>query len=462
MYQLKQYISSYNTTGQHNINSLDMMISTIQDCGPVAIKFSQWITPKLEIMHNERHNETRDKPIWLSKFELLYEDCRVHDIQHTYQEYQNIFNESFTENYKIIDILGSGSIGQVYLIEDMEHTKFVMKVLHPNVKSDLVFFRRFFNFMTWLPYVNNKIKSQLPFDINHFISNFKEQSNFINEGNNLIKFYHYYQSNELIIIPQLYKVSESILIMSYEEGTPFDETSLNNYQKFKIVNLLNTFIRNNWTILNFNHGDLHKGNWKVIEGQNPKLIVYDLGFCFQLQQDKIHMIELITDTFEQSDKNAQNVNITPICEIIYNIVIYHKNDIIEFKERIHLYVSSKIIEFRVWEMTPVTLIKLIMNFAIQEHILINHVLIQFLIISIQCQSLLAEFGLKSSSKKEINSYTVFRERYLDVITFCKTYNIFDDYSKYLEDKLNKNKPDIIGVFDTIEFGDDIKNLALLD
>jgi len=111
-------------------------------------------------------------------------------------------------------------------------------------------------------------------------------------------------------------------------------------------------------------------------------------------------------------------------------------------------------------MTPVRLIKLIMNYAIQEHILINHVLIQFLIISIQCQSILDEFALKSSTKQEIKSYTVFRERYLDVITFCKTYDIFKEYSKYLEDKLNKVKPDITGVFDTIEFGDDIKNLAL--
>jgi len=248
--------------------------------------------------------------------------------------------------------------------------------------------------------------------------------------------------------------------MSYEEGIPFDETTLNNYQKFKIANLLNTFIRNNWSILNFNHGDLHKGNWKVKEEQHPKIIVYDLGFCFQLEQKKCHLIELITDTFEQSDKNAQNVNITPICEIIYNVVIYQQNDILEFKERIHRYVSSKIVEFRVWEMTPVRLIKLIMNYAIQEHILINHVLIQFLIISIQCQSILDEFALKSSTKQEIKSYTVFRERYLDVITFCKTYDIFKEYSKYLEDKLNKVKPDITGVFDTIEFGDDIKNLAL--
>ena len=100
------------------------------------------------------------------------------------------------------------------------------------------------------------------------------------------------------------------------------------------------------------------------------------------------------------------------------------------------------------------------NELLLEDLYINHTVLQYFIISIQCQSFLDEFGLKSTQKKEIDSYTVFRERYLDQITFCKTYHIFKDYSKYLENKLNKKQLKVNSVFDTIELPDSIKELAL--
>ena len=71
--------------------------------------------------------------------------------------------------------------------------------------------------------------SQFPFDIFEFINQFNDQTNFINESNNLLHFQQEYKNNSLIIIPTLIKCSSSIMIMSYEEGISLDKSDLNDY-----------------------------------------------------------------------------------------------------------------------------------------------------------------------------------------------------------------------------------------
>jgi len=465
LYQLNCYYNSYAVTQTHDVILLNNIIESVKNCGSVMIKFCQWITPKLELIYIEENVEsnTDNKPIWLVNLESLYEDCDYHDIQYTYDKYQNVFHQSFTDKYIVLDLLGSGSIGQVYLIEDKKKNQFVMKILHPNVTSDILFFKTMYSLLYCIPCFKNKIMNLFPVDVHEFINAFEEQSNFITESNNLLKFHNEYKNNDYIIIPTLYQCSESILIMSYEKGVPFDEIEVNNYQKFKLVNLLNLFIRNNWTITNFNHGDLHKGNWKVSIDTNTrehKLIFYDFGFCFKLMEEKFYIIEIMIETFESADKDTSELYVTNLCNLIWGMTVYPRNDIGDYKSRIKDYIVTNIDVFRIDTFTPLSLLKLITPFCINEKIYINHILLQFFIISIQCQSLLDKFGFKSSDTNYINSYTVFRERYLDVITYCKTYEIFNEYSNYLEDKLNVINPEVTDIFDTIEFDDEFKKLAL--
>ena len=67
----------------------------------------------------------------------------------------------------------------------------------------------------------------------------------------------------------------------------------------------------------------------------------------------------------------------------------------------------------------------------------------------------------ASDKNPMDDYKVFRERYLNIYTLCKTYNIFPGYSKYIENKLNKKQVSVNNIFDTINFEDEnLINLAL--
>ena len=469
---VRNYINIYERTSDHNIVLLDDIIQRISLCGSVAIKFCQWITPKLELIYTEENellNKDRIKPLWLRKLETFYENCKDHSIEYTFQEYETKFHEDFNDKYEILDIIGSGSIGQVYLIQDKplkdytKSKKYVMKIIHPNVKYDIRFFRKFYTLITWLPCIHNKFKNIFPFDIYQFIDQFEQQSDFIKESNNLLLFQEYYKENDSIVIPKLIKLSETIMIMSYEESISYEDSTLNKHEKYKLALLFGLFTRNNQHILNHNHGDLHKGNWKIMEdtiNQNHKLVIYDFGFCWNVPKDKHHLIELTYDTFESSDRKPKRIDSDNLSDILFSLVVYNKEDKTEFKKRVNEYVKENIIESQVWSLSPLKLFKIAIELCLLEYILIDPVMIQTIIISLQCQLLFQETGLQSTATNEISSLEVYRGRYLDMLTFCKTKNIFHDYQQNMIHKLNDKQTKVEGVFDFIDMTDSIKQLAL--
>ena len=89
-----------------------------------------------------------------------------------------------------------------------------------------------------------------------------------------------------------------------------------------------------------------------------------------------------------------------------------------------------------------------------------HLLLQFFIIAIQCNQLYEEFSFKGSDNNVINGYQVYRERYIEIINFCQTKNIFSDYKMLIQKKVQTEQPEINDLFDTIQMPSEIKELAL--
>ena len=87
-------------------------------------------------------------------------------------------------------------------------------------------------------------------------------------------------------------------------------------------------------------------------------------------------------------------------------------------------------------------------------------MIQFIIITIQLSLNLIDFNLQGTSKNPISNTIVYKERYLDVISFCKTYNIFPEYRKNIEAKM-KQFTHLNSIFETIQLPKSIKDMALL-
>ena len=147
----------------------------------------------------------------------VYEDNYVHDIKHTKYLYKKHFNENLLDNYEIIDLIGSGSIGQVYKIKEKETNKeLVMKVKH-HILNHKYYYSRDFKIIYKIKYFNKYFYNYFPFNLVDFLGRFYKQSDFINESNNLLYFYNNYKDNKYIIIPKLIKTSRDIIIMEHIE-----------------------------------------------------------------------------------------------------------------------------------------------------------------------------------------------------------------------------------------------------
>ena len=470
IYSIYNYINSYQENNSHNILLLEGVIGNIKSCGSVAIKFCQWVTPKLEIMHLEE-NDILDgnKPLWLKKLEDFYENCDNHDLKYTLKTYQRDFNESLNDNYEILDTIGSGSIGQVYLLKDKPLTKYssrekyVMKILHPNVHNDIYYFRIYFNLIRHIPFIKNLLDKEFPFDINSFLDSFDEQSNFIHEGNNLLKIQENYKDNSFIIIPRLINFSRNIMIMSYEEGVAYEDLVCDDYQKYKIAVLLVSFIRNNQQICNFAQGDIHKGNWKVriCDDNNHKLVLYDFGFCWKVPQCKTHMLDESINIFEDCDDDENTINYDKMTDLLHYLMKYDESDKNKYREIIYQYLRNNTNLIRPWALNPSRIFKIAVQLCRETDLKIDPLLIQAIIIVIQCQKIFQEFRFISDDKqKNISSVEVYREKYMDWLSFYKTYGIFNEYSYLIKERLNSIQTDVQNIFDTGDLPDSLKTLAL--
>ena len=149
-FKLYRFMSSFINLNNININNIDNLIDKIKDCGCVAIKLCQWTLPKIELMENTFSNQ--EKKIF-KKLENFYDNCELHSINYTYTDYYKQFNRRFTDDYSIVKVIGSGSIGQVYRGKLLDGTEIAFKVKHPEIErqkkgqfwliNSVIFFQRF-------------------------------------------------------------------------------------------------------------------------------------------------------------------------------------------------------------------------------------------------------------------------------------------------------------------------------
>ena len=86
---------------------LHKFIQSVKKSGCMCIKLVQWITPRLEINYELESS-------LLKQIEVFYNHCETHSLEYTTQIYETSFGKSIYEDYELMEIIGSGSMGQVY------------------------------------------------------------------------------------------------------------------------------------------------------------------------------------------------------------------------------------------------------------------------------------------------------------------------------------------------------------
>ena len=430
-----------------------IIINTIKDSGCIAIKFSQWLLPKIESIYNINPHDPSYE--WFRELEELYDNCNEHSIEYTYQIYNEDFQTSFQKEFEIDRLIASGSIGQVYKAKSkIDNKYYAIKCLHPNLKNQITFFEIIIWFLYNCPILKNYVKYYLPIKLTDFIKDFRIQINLINEANNCLKFSDFYKDNDKIIIPTLHKISERMIIMSYEEGIKYEDSSIDEYTMNKIFILMKLFIKNNEHILNFIHGDLHKGNWKVsIHDNDIKLIIYDFGFCWYLPEFLIDHLHGIDNTFFKASDDTID-EFAYYSHIIVNKICSKE----EIKKEIEYIRNTLKLSYN----NPYFLITLIINTMRRNKKLIDSYVMQSIIVHNQLYRSLKKYDISESNVEEhdykeiVSEY--YKRRILDIINYCDTYDIFQQYVLILKKEYEENKH-LVKESKLINY-DSLKNLAI--
>jgi len=428
-YILKKKYNYYNKLSNKDYNILK---NNINDCGCICIKCIQWLIPILEQQNVDES--------FINILNNLYYNCTKHDLKYTKDKYKELFYNDIDSEYEICGIVGSGSIAQVYKIKDKNGKYYAMKVKHPNIEKDIYLFKNIFNFLYKLSCFNNICYKYFPFNLITFLNDFYKQCDFMNESNNLIEFHKYYKDNNHIIIPELYKVSNDIIIMEYIEGTMFDDLEVSEYEKSKIIYLLYLFTRNNLIIHNHIHGDLHKYNWKILNKENNlyKLVIYDFGYCFKLNDEEYKYMCIISKLITSFDKDDTNM-------------IKEYNEFLKYIYNDDNVINS--ITFNHNMTKPDILLKNILNISYEYNVFIK---INKILNSLLLMCLLE----KNFEKYNINNNEEpkkIKKNLLDTYSFCDTYKIFPKLAYHLL-KEYKGTKQSKSLFETIEFNDKIKSL----
>ncbi len=386
----------------YNEKLIKILIQNIYKCGVIPVKMVQWGLPYMKLIKT-------DKSI-INILENTYEKCPEHNNKHTEELYMKHFYNDIKDDYDIINIIGSGSIAQVYKIKDKKTGKiYAMKVKHPNADRDFNTIK-FYMKIIFSIFSFNKI---IPMSLTKFLNQFEEQLDFINESNNIMKFGKLYENNNLYKIPKLYKFSRDIIIMDYIPGKSLD-TIDNNTEHYKYHIYIFVFSNNNLYINDFNHGDLHNYNWKITE--DNKIVIYDFGLCWEFDsKDIINTISILNEGFYNEDNEI-------IYRAFYNFIKSGSDIDEKYVKEYFDKIPCKINRF-------IDLAYYLIDFCLQSNILMN-VKLLYNIISYQNMVLIFMNNFQDCE----NDYEgVCKEEY----NICDYYDILPKYKLFLKNEIKK-------------------------
>ena len=406
------YIYYKNIDIKNNEYWVDKLKNNIENCGCMMIKCIQWILPKLQLIHGNTEIS--------EKFNIFYDNCNIHALEDTKIIFKSEFNSALEDNFKIIKLIGSGSIGQVYLAENIHNKQqYAIKVNHPNILKEYKVFYIFIRFI--LLFIN--YKDYLPVsDIYEFITSMKSQINLKNECYFNKEFQEIYKDEDTFIIPKVLLCTENILIMDYINGEIYKDNPDNPYGDFKKLSLLSIFVNNN-CLNNVVHGDLHLGNWRIIRNNNRyKLVIYDFGFCFHISREEFIIIDDLLTCDEKGKFMDRFFNYYLSKD--YNSEVIYENHKIEYNLLVKKYES--IISFRLDDF-----LNDILHLCISSRVLLSSSCLNGFLLFLQLSGFYDKVDVLSTS----SDYPKYIK---NIINQCKGYDICDDLVNYLETKVKEN------------------------
>ncbi len=393
-----------------NNDYIDNLVNIISNNGCMLVKCIQWSIPKYKMIYD--NNEI------IEKLELFYDKCKIHKTSYTEELYEREFNKSIYDDYFINDLIGSGSIGQVYCITSKKNNKkYAMKVIHPDVHYEFYIFKLFFIFI----YNICLYKYDIVSDINIFLDGIEYQLDYKKEGYNCEKMYNMYKDTKYINVPEVFYSTKNIIIMSYlDMNNLMRANEISDYNKYKCLILLMVYI-NNSCYNEFSHGDMHYGNWSMNYSEYNYINIVDLGFCFNISREDFKKVD-----FYVNKPNCYN----RIKDILTYLCKYHNNnkitDINKISDELYeLVKTEKILEVHIRD-----LLKICIKYNIKIKSSIFNLLFLFYQLSSIYQVIFCNIDGSRKNNNNIESNLS-----LEIMNYCDTYNICKELREYINDNI---------------------------
>ena len=271
-----------------------------------------------------------------------FHDIRFEDLN----EIEDKYNLQFENGY--YKPMNTGMISIVFKAYDKINNKTVIvKTKRQNIEQklddaidNLLFFMYILSF---IPLVN---KYQIAEVINKNIGFVRQQTNFSEEVDNMIRMKNNCKNLKYVKIPEVYKeVTDNypnIIMMEYIDGITIDKILKEDYECFAKQVMKFGFVTS--VVHGVTHGDLLAGNILFIKDETDekythKIGVLDFGIVYDIENNyKTMLFESITEMFTSSSRVSAekfiNSGIIEPFDVLKNLPINHYNNIVNFTAEI--------------------------------------------------------------------------------------------------------------------------------
>lgn len=390
------YLLYNSITKKYDESTIDKVVDSIKESGCLYIKLVQWILSRLYTVEiNSKLQE---------KIEIFYDQCHEHCDDYTKQIFLKELGYELDSKYKIIKIVGSGSMGQVYQIQHLQSKKYyALKVLHPNIQMEFYVFYHIFQCISFF----FDIRKYIPVsDFKEFFDGLKIQMDLRNEANHILEFNEIHD-DRLFLIPQVVQFSKNVLIMTYLESDSKKDISEYKQNMIFLKLILYNLIGIHYGL---SHSDLHKGNWGI---QKDKIIIYDFGYCVRYPfKDALVIEKLILSSHDKYENFSQLVKV--LCK-------YNEKDMSILK----LY-KQQCIQSNRYDTLLDDILKQLIEFIKQHDMYLTTDCLNALITCSNLENAMP-FRKVNFKNKHINKIIVG-----ELIDICDSYQIFPEFSKYVK------------------------------
>lgn len=265
--------------GLLSINIPVSMRKSFEELGPTFIKIGQILSMRSDLLP-----ET-----YITELQKLQNDVKPE----SYEDIKNVIEKNFKKPINEVFLkfekkpIASASIAQVHIAYLKDNTKVVVKVQRTNVKEsmlrDIAILKKLVKYLKRTP--QNKVISFSDIAEELEISA-KKELNFINESNNIKKFYKLNKNIRYITCPIVYDdyTTNEVLVMDYIDGIKISSADIlikEGYDENEIgLKLANNYIKQIFEDGYF-HADPHPGNIII---KDKKIAYIDFGMMGTLNK----------------------------------------------------------------------------------------------------------------------------------------------------------------------------------